>query len=90
MRARRVTLAAVLAALLSPFAVGAARADDTPALTTPGSPVVVVDEPHRLTLSWTPSTWWASRPARNRSRTRCGRGWARTPTGASAAPPPPP
>ncbi|MEU7994060.1 cellulose binding domain-containing protein [Micromonospora sp. NPDC049060] len=57
MRARRVTLAVVLAALLSPFAVGAARADDTPALTTPGSPVVVVDEPHRLTLSWTPSTW---------------------------------
>ncbi|MEH1097821.1 cellulose binding domain-containing protein [Micromonospora sp. CPCC 205561] len=57
MRARRVTTAGILTALLSLLAVGAARADDTPALTTPGSPVVVANEPHRLTLSWTPSTW---------------------------------
>ncbi|RKN49684.1 cellulose binding domain-containing protein [Micromonospora endolithica] len=57
MRARRVTLAVALAALLGPLAVGAARAADTPALSTPGAPVVVVDEPHRLTLSWAGSTW---------------------------------
>ncbi|MEH0975263.1 cellulose binding domain-containing protein [Micromonospora sp. CPCC 205546] len=57
MRVRRVTTAVVLAALLGPLAVDAARADDAPALTTPGSPVVVVDQPHHLTLSWTPSTW---------------------------------
>ncbi|MEU8044333.1 hypothetical protein AB0B71_09340 [Micromonospora echinofusca] len=57
MRVRRVTTAVVLAALLGPLAVDAARADDAPALTTPGSPVVVVDQPHLLTLSWAPSTW---------------------------------
>lgn len=57
MRARRVIPAVALAALLSLSAVTAARADDTPALTTPGAPVVVADEPHRLTLSWAPSTW---------------------------------
>ncbi|MEU6073330.1 cellulose binding domain-containing protein [Micromonospora sp. NPDC047074] len=57
MRVRRITAVAAVAASLSMLAVGVARADDTPALTTPGSPVVVLDEPHRLTLSWTPSTW---------------------------------
>ncbi|MGW1057355.1 cellulose binding domain-containing protein [Micromonospora rubida] len=57
MRVRRVIAAAAAAALLSLLAVTAAQADDTPALTTPGTPVVVVDEPHRLTLTWTPSTW---------------------------------
>ncbi|MGK5673112.1 cellulose binding domain-containing protein [Micromonospora sp. URMC 106] len=57
MSARRVTTVAALAGLLSLLAVGAARADDTPALTTPGSPVVVANEPHRLALTWTPSAW---------------------------------
>ncbi|WP_405113121.1 glycosyl hydrolase family 5 [Micromonospora sp. NBC_01405] len=57
MRVRRVIAAAAVAALLSLLAVTAAQADDVPALTTPGAPVVVVDEAHRLTLSWTPSTW---------------------------------
>ncbi|MFF3865581.1 cellulose binding domain-containing protein [Micromonospora sp. NPDC001898] len=57
MHARRVIATAAVAALLSLLAVTAAQADDTPALTTPGVPVVVVDEPHRLTLSWTPSSW---------------------------------
>ncbi|MEV1144995.1 cellulose binding domain-containing protein [Micromonospora sp. NPDC049799] len=62
MRARRTTVAVVLAALLGQLAVSAARADDAPALTTPGAPVVVVNEPHRLTLSWDGSTW-AGEPA---------------------------
>jgi cellulose 1,4-beta-cellobiosidase len=57
MRARRVTLAVTLAALLGPLAVGAAQADDTPALTTPGAPVAVGNEPHRLTLAWEPARW---------------------------------
>ncbi len=57
MRARRVTATAAAAALVSLVAVGVARADDTPALTTPGAPVVVANEPHRLSLTWTPSTW---------------------------------
>ncbi|MEV4488637.1 cellulose binding domain-containing protein [Micromonospora coxensis] len=57
MRARRVTLAAALAVLLSGLAVGVARADDSPALTTPSAPVVVANEPHRLTLAWSPALW---------------------------------
>lgn len=62
MRARRLTTAAALAGLLSFLAVGVAHAADEPALTTPGAPVVVANEPHRLTLTWTPSTW-AGEPA---------------------------
>ncbi|MFC4145748.1 cellulose binding domain-containing protein [Micromonospora mangrovi] len=57
MRARRVTLSTAAAVLLSLAAVGVARADETPALTTPGAPAVVSNEPHRLVLSWTPATW---------------------------------
>ncbi|MEU8051463.1 MULTISPECIES: cellulose binding domain-containing protein [Micromonospora] len=57
MRARRVTAAAAVAGLLSLLAVTAARADDGPALTTPGAPVVVANEPHQLTLTWAPSAW---------------------------------
>ncbi|TDB75840.1 cellulose binding domain-containing protein [Micromonospora sp. KC723] len=57
MRARRVTLVATLAALLSALAVTAARAAEEPALTTPGAPVVVANEAHRLTLAWSPATW---------------------------------
>ncbi|TDC45880.1 glycosyl hydrolase family 5, partial [Micromonospora sp. KC207] len=57
MRARRVTATAAVAALLSLLAVTAARADDGPALTTPGAPVVVANEPHQLTLTWAPSAW---------------------------------
>ncbi|MGC3859923.1 cellulose binding domain-containing protein [Micromonospora chersina] len=56
MRARRVTVSAV-AVLATVLAAGVAHADDEPALTTPGAPVVVANEPHRLALSWTPSTW---------------------------------
>ncbi|MEQ4302613.1 cellulose binding domain-containing protein [Plantactinospora sp. B6F1] len=62
MRARRVTAVSVLAALLSLLAVGVARADDPPRLTTPGVPVVLANEPHALTLTWAPATW-ASEPA---------------------------
>ncbi|WP_091084112.1 cellulose binding domain-containing protein [Micromonospora nigra] len=63
MRARRVTTIAVaVAGLLGVLAVGVAHAADEPALTTPGAPVVVANEPHRLTLTWTPSTW-AGEPA---------------------------
>ncbi|SCL53465.1 Fibronectin type III domain-containing protein [Micromonospora citrea] len=62
MRARSVTTVAALAGLLSLLAVGTARADDAPALTTPGSPVVVTNEPHHLTLAWAPSAW-AGEPA---------------------------
>lgn len=62
MRARRVTTVTLLAALLSVLAVNVARADDQPRLTTPGSPVVLANKPHALTLSWAPSTW-ASDPA---------------------------
>lgn len=62
MRARRVTAVTLLAALLSLLAVGVARADDSPRLTTPGVPVVLANEPHALTLTWTPATW-ASDPA---------------------------
>ncbi len=58
MRARRVTLAAALAGLLSLAATAAAQAADDPVvLTTPGAPVVTADEPHRLALTWTASTW---------------------------------
>lgn len=38
MRARRVTATAAAAVLVSLVAVSAARADDTPALTTPAHP----------------------------------------------------
>ncbi|MEU5780395.1 cellulose binding domain-containing protein [Micromonospora lupini] len=57
MRARRVTTSVVLAALASLPVAAPARADDTPALTTPGSPMVLANEPHQLTLSWAPATW---------------------------------
>ncbi|MFG2051313.1 fibronectin type III domain-containing protein [Micromonospora sp. NPDC048935] len=56
MPARRFTAAVVLAALASLLAVNAARADG-PAISTPGAPVVVANQPHQLTLSWVPSTW---------------------------------
>ncbi|MFF5052130.1 fibronectin type III domain-containing protein [Micromonospora sp. NPDC000663] len=56
MSARRVTAAVAVAALASLLAITAARADG-PAISTPGSPVVVANEPHQLTLAWTPSTW---------------------------------
>ncbi|MFJ6164939.1 cellulose binding domain-containing protein [Micromonospora orduensis] len=56
MSARRVTAAVAVAALASLLVIGAARADG-PAISTPGSPTVLVNEPHQLTLSWTPSTW---------------------------------
>ncbi|WP_305073661.1 cellulose binding domain-containing protein [Micromonospora okii] len=58
MGACRTVATIVTTALLgSLLTVAAARADDVPALTTPGTPVVVADEPHRLTLTWTPSAW---------------------------------
>ncbi|MGW4465394.1 fibronectin type III domain-containing protein [Micromonospora sp. NPDC004704] len=57
MRARRVTVPIVLAALLTLPMVGTVSADDDPALTTPGAPVVVSNEPHTLTLSWAPAAW---------------------------------
>ncbi|RZT82848.1 cellulose binding domain-containing protein [Micromonospora violae] len=56
MSARRVTATIALAALASLLAVNAARADG-PAISTPGTPTVVVNEPHQLTLSWAPSAW---------------------------------
>ncbi|MFD6562698.1 cellulose binding domain-containing protein [Micromonospora profundi] len=56
MSARRVTAAVAVAALASLLAVNAARADG-PAISTPGTPTVVANGPHQLTLSWTPSTW---------------------------------
>ncbi|MET8088566.1 cellulose binding domain-containing protein [Micromonospora sp. NPDC005220] len=58
MPARRVTAAAsiALAALASLLAVNAARADG-PAISTPGTPTVVANQPHQLTLSWAPSAW---------------------------------
>ncbi|WP_433552885.1 cellulose binding domain-containing protein [Micromonospora zamorensis] len=56
MSARRVTAVVALAALASLLAVNAASADG-PAISTPGNPVVVANEPHQLTLSWTASTW---------------------------------
>lgn len=62
MRARRVTAVTLAAALLSLLAAGVAAADDQPRLTTPGVPVVLANEPHALTLAWTPATW-ASEPA---------------------------
>jgi hypothetical protein len=62
MRARRVTTVTLIAALLSLLAVGVARADDQPRLTAPGTPVVLANEPHALTLTWAPATW-ASEPA---------------------------
>ncbi|MCF0093101.1 cellulose binding domain-containing protein [Micromonospora sp. MH99] len=57
MRARRVTAVVALAVLASLLTVASARADDTPALTTPGSPTVLANEPHRLTLTWAPAAW---------------------------------
>lgn len=62
MRARRVTAVTLLAALLSLLAVGVARADESPRLTTPGAPIVLANEPHALTLTWAPATW-ADEPA---------------------------
>ncbi|MEU1585551.1 cellulose binding domain-containing protein [Micromonospora sp. NPDC005710] len=56
MPARRVTAAIALAALASLLAVGVARADG-PAISTPGTPTVVSNDPHQLTLSWAPSVW---------------------------------
>ncbi|MGC5286927.1 fibronectin type III domain-containing protein [Micromonospora sp. DT231] len=56
MPARRLTAAVALAALASLLAVDTARADG-PAISTPGSPTVVVNQPHQLTLSWAPATW---------------------------------
>ncbi|WP_406082462.1 fibronectin type III domain-containing protein [Micromonospora zamorensis] len=56
MSARRVAAVVALAALASLLAVNAASADG-PAISTPGNPVVVANEPHQLTLSWAPSTW---------------------------------
>ncbi|MBM0233875.1 fibronectin type III domain-containing protein [Micromonospora sp. STR1_7] len=61
MRPRRVTVAVAVAALASLLVVGVARADG-PAISTPGSPTVVANEPYQLTLSWTPSTWVGERP----------------------------
>ncbi|MBM0274683.1 fibronectin type III domain-containing protein [Micromonospora tarensis] len=59
MRARRVTVTAALAALASLLAVAAVTTAhaDGPAISTPGSPTVLANEPRRLTLSWTPSSW---------------------------------
>ncbi|MFJ6149334.1 fibronectin type III domain-containing protein [Micromonospora profundi] len=57
MRARRVTSIVALAALESLLVGGAFRAADGPALTTPGSPTIVVNAPHQRALSWAPSTW---------------------------------
>lgn len=62
MRVRRVTAVTVIAALLSLGAAGVARADDEPRLTAPGTPTVLANEPHAVTLTWAPSTW-ASEPA---------------------------
>ncbi|TNH25213.1 glycosyl hydrolase family 5 [Micromonospora orduensis] len=56
MSARRVTAAVTVAALASLLVIGAARADG-PAISTPGSPTVLANEPHQLTLTWAPSTW---------------------------------
>ncbi|MBQ1021753.1 fibronectin type III domain-containing protein [Micromonospora sp. D93] len=56
MPARRVAATVALAALASLLAVNAARADG-PAISTPGTPTVVANEPHQLTLSWAPSAW---------------------------------
>jgi hypothetical protein len=57
MRARRVTLVALLGILLGLSGTAVAHAADDPVLTTPGAPVVVANEPHLLTLTWAPSTW---------------------------------
>ncbi|MGA5306584.1 fibronectin type III domain-containing protein [Micromonospora taraxaci] len=57
MSPRRAIAVAAVAALASLLAVNVAHADDGPAISTPGSPTVVVNEPHQLTLTWTPSTW---------------------------------
>lgn len=57
MSPRRLALSTAMVVLLSLSVVGIAHADDSPALTTPGAPVVVASEPHRLVLSWTPSSW---------------------------------
>ena len=57
MRAYRAAVPIALAALLSLLVVNTANADDEPALTTPGAPVVVANEPHTLTLSWAPAIW---------------------------------
>ncbi|WP_341719268.1 cellulose binding domain-containing protein [Micromonospora sp. FIMYZ51] len=57
MRVRRVTLVAVLATALGLSGAAVAHAADDPVLTAPGAPVVVANEPHRLTLTWAPSTW---------------------------------
>ncbi|NGM16123.1 cellulose binding domain-containing protein [Verrucosispora sioxanthis] len=57
MSARRVTLVAVLGIVLGLSGTAVAHAADDPVLTTPGAPVVVANEPHRLTLTWSPSTW---------------------------------
>ncbi|MBQ1027487.1 cellulose binding domain-containing protein [Micromonospora sp. C95] len=57
MRARQVTLVAVLGIVLGLSGTAVAHAADDPLLTTPGAPVVVANEPHRLTLTWSPSTW---------------------------------
>ncbi|MET8277282.1 cellulose binding domain-containing protein [Micromonospora sp. NPDC005174] len=56
MHARRVIAAVTVAALASLLAVTGARADG-PAISTPGTPMVVANGPHQLTLRWTPSTW---------------------------------
>lgn len=57
MSVRRVCTVVALAALVGLTAAAPARADDLPALTTPGSPTVLTNEPHQLTLSWTPAAW---------------------------------
>ncbi|WP_422738495.1 cellulose binding domain-containing protein [Micromonospora sp. WMMD729] len=57
MRSRRATAVVLLAALASLSFAAPARADDIPALTTPGSPTVLTNEPHQLTLTWTPAAW---------------------------------
>ncbi|MDG4808089.1 cellulose binding domain-containing protein [Micromonospora sp. WMMD1120] len=59
MRTRRVTATIALAALASALAVGAVTAAqaDGPAISTPGSPTVVANEPRQLTLRWAPSAW---------------------------------
>ncbi|WP_203992195.1 cellulose binding domain-containing protein [Micromonospora lutea] len=57
MSARRVTLVLLLAATLGLSGTAVAHAADDPVLTTPGVPVVVTNEPHLLSLTWTPSDW---------------------------------
>lgn len=57
MHAPRVITTVLVTALSSLLAVGVARADTPARLTTPGTPVVEANEPHRLTLSWAPATW---------------------------------